>query len=390
MRQRKALTGEVKKRYHGSSKKKKTKILNEFVLTTKYNRSYARRLFNQKKKRIPKRKLIKLSKQRFYDKEVFVHLKKIWVIADCICGKRLKPFMPEFIQKLIDFKEIKINKKIKKKLLTISSSTIDRILSNSKRQLLLRKGRSTTRPGTLLRNMIPVRTFSDWNEERPGFFEADLVALCGDTVRGEYVNVLDMTDVAVAWELLEAFMGKAQARVHKAIDEARNRLPFPMLGLDNDNGTEFINWILKRYCDTNKITFTRIRPYRKNDNCFVEQKNYTVPRRFLGYSRFETEEQLLIIKEILKRVELYVNFFQPSMKQIEKHREGAKVKKKFDESKTPYRRLLKFDLLSKENKHKLEKLYGSLNPAELKRQICALQTKLFKTLRYKIIDATNT
>lgn len=164
----------------------------------------------------------------------------------------------------------------------------------------------------------------------------------------------------------------------------------PCWGLDNDNGTEFINWILKRYCDTNKITFTRIRPYRKNDNCFVEQKNYTVPRRFLGYSRFDTEEQLLIIKEILKRVELYVNFFQPSMKQIEKYREGAKVKKKFDESKTPYRRLLKFEVLNEENKYKLEELYRSLNPAGLKRQITKLQTKLFKTLRYKIVDATNT
>lgn len=185
-------------------------------------------------------------------------------------------------------------------------------------------------------------------------------------------------------------MGKSQYRVHKAVDEIKSRLPFSLLGLDSDNGAEFINWILKRYCEEHQITFTRIRPYRKNDNCYVEQKNYTVVRRFLGYARYDTEEQLLITKEILKLVELYVNFWQPVMKLKSKQRVGSKVKKKYDTAKTPYQRVLNSGILEEKKKQELEKLYESLNPMGLKRKINKLTTKLNKTLRYKIRDLTNT
>jgi hypothetical protein len=163
-----------------------------------------------------------------------------------------------------------------------------------------------------------------------------------------------------------------------------------MLGLDPDNGTEFINWLLKRYCDEHKINFTRIRPYRKNDNCFVEQKNYTVVRRFLGYARYDTEQQLQIIKEILKLVEVYVNFFQPVMRLKTKQRIGTHVKKTYDTAKTPYQRLAFSDVLKEEQKKMLQNLYNNLNPLDLKRKINRLTEKLNKTLRYKINDATNT
>lgn len=303
-------------------------------------------------------------------------------------AKDSKPFIPELLAVLEKKKEIKINKTIRRKLLSVGSATIDRMLSSVKKQYKL-KGKATTRPGTLLRSTIPIRTFSDWNEEKPGFMEADLVALCGESVKGDYVNGLDLTDVATGWVCLEAVMGKAQTRVNRAVDNIRERLPFPLLGLDSDNGTEFINWLLKRYCDEKQITFTRIRPYRKNDNCFVEQKNFTVLRRFLGYARYDTEEQLRITQEILALVEPYVNFFQPSMKLTKKERIGARTKKKHDTAKPPYRRLLNSGILNEEKKKELSDIYEDLNPLEMKRKINKLTEKLNKTIVTKIHDLTN-
>jgi len=387
MNQKRALSYVIRKRYQRSGKKEKGNILDEFIENTGYNRSYARRILGSPKKQGRKKKHV--VRKRIYDAAVFYPLRTIWIAADGICGKRLKPFILDVLRKLEEFKEIKLNKEIRRKLLSISSSSIDRMLSATKKNYQL-KGRSTTKPGTLLRSTIPVRTFSDWDETRPGFFETDLVALCGDSVRGDYVNALNLTDVASGWIGLEAIMGKAQSRVHPAVDNVRNRLPFPMLGLDPDNGTEFINWLLKSYCDEHEINFTRIRPYRKNDNYYVEQKNYTVVRRFLGYARYDTDIQLRIIKEILKLVELYVNFFQPVMRLKEKQRIGSHLKKKYDTAKTPYQKLVLSGILKEGKKQRLQNLYNSLNPLDLKRKINRLTEKLNKTLRYKIRDATNT
>jgi len=386
MRQKIALSGEVGRRYRSKSKKEKSKILDEFVQNTGYNRSYARRILATLKKRGRKKHLLR---ERIYDASVFYPLRKIWIAEDCICGQRLKPFIPEVIRVLERDKELKVNKTIRKKLIAISSATIDRILSATKKSYAFKKGKSTTKPGTLLRGQIPIRTFEDWDDKRPGFFEGDLVAFCGDTTRGDYVNALNLTDVALGWIGIEAFMGKGQYRTHKAIDAIKNRLPYRMLGLDNDNGVEFINWHLKRYCEENKITFTRIRPYRKNDNCFVEQKNYTVPRRFIGYARFDTDEQLIIIQDILKLVEPYVNFFMPSKKLLSKEVVGNKTKKKYNAAKTPYQRLIESNILNEAEKQKLQEVYETLNPLSLRRQIGKLTDKLMKTLRYKINDLTN-
>lgn len=382
MRQRIAVTDAVRKRYRKARKTRKTEILDELVETTGYNRSYARRVLGSLKKLGRKRKY--LPRNRTYDAQVFYALRKVWIVNDNICGTRLKPQIAETIRKLELFKEYLFKKRIKMKLLAISSSTIDRMLSATKKGYQL-KGRSTTKPGTLLRGTIQVRTAADWKDEekKPGFFETDLVAFCGETASGEYVNGLNLTDVFMGWVVLEAVMGKGQFRVHKAIDDGRHRLPYPMLGLDPDNGTEFINWLLKRYCEQHAIAFTRIRPNRKNDNCYVEQKNYTVLRRFLGYARYDTGEQLLIIKELVKSVEVYVNFFQPVMKLKTKVRIGSKVKKQYDTAKTPYRRLLESEVLNGIQKKKLTIYYETLNPAAILRQIRKLQTKLYKTLRYK-------
>lgn len=387
MRQKQAVTKTVKLRYKKARKAEKSKILNEFVETTGYNRSYARRILGKLTK--SKKHKHKDPRKRTYDYEMFVPLKKIWMVADNICGKRLKPFLPELITVLERNKEVKLKKAVRNKLLSISSATIDRMLVGARRQYKL-KGRSTTKPGTLLKHSIPIRTYADWDDNRPGFFECDLVAFCGESVRGDYVNGLNLTDVATGWVCLAAVMGKPQSRVHKAITDAKERLAYPMLGIDSDNGTEFINHELKSYCEENKITFTRIRPYKKNDNCFVEQKNYTVLRRFIGYARYDTDPQLEIVKEILKLVEPYVNFFQPVMKLREKHRVGARVLKKYDEAKTPYQRLKESGILSPEKGVKLEEFYLSLNPADLRRKITKLQDRLGRTLRYVLVDATNT
>lgn len=379
-RQRIAVTDAIRKRYGKSSKKKKSEILTEFVSTTGYNRSYARFVLGSLKKLGRKRKYS--PRKRTYDAQVFYALRKVWIVNDNICGTRLKPQITETIRKLELFKEYRFNKRIKRKLLTISSATIDRLLSATKKSYQL-KGRSTTKPGTLLRKTIAVRTYADWGDEenKPGFFETDLVAFCGENVRGDYVNGLNLTDVFLGWVLLEAVMGKGQFRVHKAIDQARKRLPYPMVGLDPDNGTEFINWLLKRYCEQHTIAFTRIRPNRKNDNCYVEQKNYTVLRRFLGYGRYDTSQQLMIIKELVSLIETYVNFFQPVMKLKTKVRIGSRVKKQYDTAKTPYQRLIESDVLNEKRKIKLNQYYETLNPAAILRQIRKLQQKLYKTLR---------
>ena len=388
MRQRQALSYVIRKRYQKGPKKKKQVILDEFVINTGYNRNYASRILNSLEKSGRKKKHV--IRKREYDLSVFYPLRKLWAVADGICGKRLAPFLPELIRVLEKHREIKLTKTVKQKLLTVSAATIDRTLSAAKRSYRLKHGRSTTKPGTLLRNQIPIRTFADWNENRPGFMEADLVAFCGEAAEGEYVNGLNMTDVCTGWVLLGATMGKGQYGVHKEVDEGKQRLPFSLLGFDSDNGTEFINGILKRYCDQNQITFTRIRPYRKNDNCFVEQKNYTTLRRFLGYARYDTKGQLTVIKEILKLVESYVNFFQPTMKLYDKQRIGARVKKKYDTAKTPYQRLLISGILNEEQKEKLKILYETINPMELKRRINKLQTKLRRTINYNLVEATNT
>ncbi|MBU1326923.1 hypothetical protein KKG44_04955 [Patescibacteria group bacterium] len=301
----------------------------------------------------------------------------------------MKPYLPELMRVMEEKKEIRLNRFLRRKLTRISAATIDRILTATKKQYQF-KGKSTTKPGTLLRSTVAVRTFDDWNDVVPGFFETDLVAFCGESVHGEYINGFNLTDVATGWVCLEAVMGKGQYRVHQAIDRIRNRLFFSMKGLDPDNGTEFINWLMKRYCETYHITFTRIRPNRKNDNCYVEQKNYTVLRRFLGYARYETNEQLVIIKDIVSLVELYVNFFQPVMKLKTKERIGSRVKKTYDIAKTPYQRVLDSGVLTEENKTRIQTLYKTLNPMDLKRRINKLMEKLNKTLRYISIEATNT
>lgn len=322
------------------------------------------------------RKRRKRKRQKYYDEKVFEVLKKIWLIMDCICGKRLAPALKEVVLKLQKHKEIAIDKGIRQKLFKISPATIDRMLSGPRKKLNI-KGRSLTKPGTLLKNQIPIRTFSEWDEKRPGFIEIDLVGHDGGDAGGEFIQTLDVTDVCSGWTETQAVRNKAQVWVFEALGGIKKRLPFPLLGIDSDNGSEFINHHLLRFCKEGKITFTRSRSYRKNDSCFVEQKNYSIVRRSVGYYRYDTEEELKTINELYGYLRLYTNFFQPVMKLIEKTRIGSKVQKKYDRAQTPYKRVLDSSYVLYQEKHALMK------QAELKRQITKLQHKLTKLVFLK-------
>lgn len=396
MKERKAVTKEVAERYRRATKSKKGAILSEFVKLTGYNRSYAAYLLRnwgrKVKLKVQDRQLVvvlgetrkkkRRKRKKVYGKDVFVVLRKIWAICDGICSKRLHPFLPEITSVLEKLGEIKIDKETKRKLLRVSPATIDRLLAKEKKELEL-KARSRTKPGTLLKHQIPVRTFSDWDEKRPGFLELDLVSHDGGNSKGDFLQTLDATDISTTWTETQAARNKAQKWVFRAFEDIKARIPFEVLGIDSDNGSEFINDHLLRFCQESKITFTRTRPYRKNDNCFVEQKNYSVVRKAVGYLRYDTEEELKTLNELYEHLRLYTNFFQPTMKLVEKKRVGSKVKKKYDQAKTPYQRVLESLYVSQESKEKLKQEYAKLNPVELKRKITKLQNKLIKLATLK-------
>ena len=384
MAERKAVTAATRGRYQRASKKEKGKILGEFIELTGYHRVYARSLLRMVERKVvreqPRRaesKSATVNSRKIYDQQVLVVLRQIWMILDYICGKRLVAIMPEVLGRLEYFGELKVEVEVRAKLLRISAATIDRLLRAERRRHELR-GRGRTKPGTLLKKQIPLRTFSEWNEQQPGFVEIDLVGHDGGVLQGDFLYTLDMTDVYSGWTEVQAVQNKAQVWVFAALKELRARLPFPLQGIDSDNGSEFINADLLEYCQQQRLTFTRSRPYRKNDNCYVEQKNYTMVRRHVGYQRLAGQQQLVLVNDLYRHLRLYANYFQPLMKLKCKERRGSQVKKTYDVAQTPYERLQQSPYLSAASKRRLKAEYAGLNPAELKRQIERLQEKLLK------------
>ena len=388
MKERKAVTAALAERYRKARKKQKARMLDEFTELTGYNRDYAAWLLGWQGRRVRlgritlvaqlRPKLRRRPRPRKYDSAVQEALKQVWGIMDYACGKRLAAVLPELLPILERHGEIKLPEAVREKLRVVSPATIDRLLAPERKRLSIR-GRSGTKPGTLLKHQIPIRTFAEWDEQRPGFVEIDLVGHDGGEASGEFLQTLDAVDVASGWTETQAVRNKAQVWVFEALQQIRSRLPFQLLGLDSDNGSEFINSHLLRYCRAERITFTRSRAWRKNDNCFVEQKNYSVVRRAVGYARYDTLEQLRLLNQLYSVLRLYTNFFQPVMKLIAKERNGAKVRKTYDQPQTPYRRVLSSPTVSKAAKQALRAQYADLNPAELKRQITRLQNRLLKT-----------
>ena len=387
MQQRQAVVAKAASRYQRSRKKEKSVILSELVELTEYSRAYARRVLRQHGQRLKPGQQslvvdVRLRAPRgrapCYDEKVKATLIKIWKVMDYICGKRLQPALAEMVVVLERHHELHCDPSTRAKLLRVSAATIDRLLRTERRKYELR-GKARTKPGTLLKHQIPIRTFAEWDEQQPGFGEIDLVGHDGGIAAGDYCQTLDLTDIATTWTETMAVRNKAQARVFEALQKVRKNLPFPLLGLDSDNGSEFINDELLRYCKLERISFTRSRPYRKNDSCFVEQKNYSIVRRAVGYARYDTEEQCQLLNELYSYLRLYTNFFLPTMKLKSKQRVGSRVKKRYDQALTPYQRVLQSKLVSKPKKEQLRTKYATLNPAALKRRIERVQQRLSKT-----------
>ena len=386
MRQRQAVTSVTHERYREAAKKEKRQMLDEFCATTGYSRGYARFVLRNHGREVwlrGKRIVIgdrhqrqQRVKPRYYDEDVVKALVRLWQLLNYICGKRLIAIMPELINKLEQFGELQLPVITKEKLLQISASSIDRLLKAERRKQQLR-ARSHTKPGTLLKHQIPIRTFAEWAEDQPGFAEIDLVAHDGGLALGDFCQTLDLTDVCTGWTETEGVPNKAQVWVFAALQTIRARLPFPLRGLDSDNGSEFVNNELLRYCQQERITFTRARPYRKNDNCYVEQKNYSVVRQTVGYQRFDTTAELLVLKQLYLTLRLYTNFFQPTMKLKTKERFGSRVQKTYEAPQTPYQRVLACSSVAASDKQKLKRQYKQLNPAALKRDLDRLRKQLF-------------
>jgi len=358
-------TKAVRGRYLSASKKEKGRILDEFTKVVGCHRKAAIRLLRRtdqvrvnRKRGCPKQ----------YGAPVADALRVAWEATDRLCSKRLHPFLPELVKVLRRYDEITMTAEIEAQLCQMSPSTIDRLL-RPWRRLGGRRVFTTTKPGSLLKNSIPIRTFADWEEDCPGFLEVDLVHHCGDSAEGFYLTTLSTVDVATGWSECIGVWGKGQQRVGAAVHRVQQRLPFLLLGLDSDNGSEFINQHLYTYCIRKGITFTRSRSYKKNDSCHIEQKNWSVVRRLVGYDRYNSHAALEALNRIYELLRLYVNFFQPAMKLVAKSRQGAKVHKIYDTARTPYQRLLEAGVLTEAKRAELAAIYCGLNPVSLLRQI---------------------
>jgi len=364
-------------RYLKANKAGKEQILDEFIATTGYHRKYAIRVL----KHGPKPKgLKKPGRRKIYQGEVVNALEQIWEIYGRICSKRLHPFLPEGVQVLERCHELCLSPEIKQLLLSMSRATIDRCLKKA-RFTHPQHGLSTTKPGSLLKKAIPIRTFTPWEDEHPGFLEIDLVAHCGLSTEGIYLNTLTATDLATGWTECLALANKTQFAVSQAIGVLRQNLPFPLLGLDSDNGSEFINDTLYRYCLSEQITFTRSRPYQKNDQAHVEQKNWSVVRHTVGYDRLESPEEMSLLGSIYSDLRLYINFFHPFLKLVAKERVDGKTIHTYDQAKTPFRRVLALDSLPLEIKARLTDQYLHFNPVALRTSIDSKVALLWKIVR---------
>lgn len=364
-------------RYRKASKSDKGRILDEFINSTGYNRKYAIGILESADIRPAPPSGNRRRRGRTYGPDVEYALASLWRLSGGLCAKRLVPFVPELIDALERFDEIILLPNVRAKLLAMSISTAHRLLRSVKRQL--ERGISTTLPGTVLRQQIPIRTYEDWSENRPGFEEIDLVAHCGGTATGEYCYTLTVTDICTGWTECEPIPNRSKIAVRDALERIRKRLPFALLGIDSDNGSEFINHLLKDWCDENEITFTRCRPYKKNDQCHVEQKNGAVVRPLVGYARYEGTAACAHLTKLYLVHRLLVNFFEPSMKLIGKTRNGSKVKKIYDTAQTPWQRfksVLEAQKQTSPQAATIQRFYLTLNPAALRRKLHELEGQL--------------
>jgi hypothetical protein len=364
-------------RYKNASRHEKSIILDEFCATCGYHRKHAIRVLRGFK-RFTKPKAKKRGKPPVYKNEAIIKpLKEIWLAANLPCSKRLKPMLPIWLPGYSEyFGELAPD--VIKALLKISPSTIDRILKPIRIQYI-KRGRSTTKPGTLLRKQIPIKT-NQWDESRPGFLEADTVAHCGDSTSGMYVNTIDFVDIATGWTEQRAVWGKGETGVLEQIKNIEKTLPFPLLGFDCDNGGEFLNYHLQRHFTERKqpVQFTRSRAYHKDDNAHIEQKNWTHIRQWLGYDRLYNPNIVPMLNNLYtKEWRLFHNFFCTSVKLIAKERIGSKTIKRHDSPKTPFQRIMDSPYVTLPVKRSLSNKLENLNPFLLRKTIDMKLKKIF-------------
>ncbi|MDI6771340.1 MAG: integrase [bacterium] len=349
--------------YRSAPRAGKTQILDTFATATGYHRKYALGLLRHgpPSPRRPRQGRLR------YDAPVVEALQRVWTLSGGLCSKRLAPFLPALLEALERHGEIRLAPTIRQRLLLMSPATIDRKLAPYRRLKL--RGRTTTRPGALLKQHIPVRTFAQWNDLRPGFTEIDLVAHCGESAHGEFVQTLSLVDIATVWFEAQAVPTRSQRAVFAALTTIQARLPFPLRGIDSDNDSAFINAHLLQYCQRQRLTFTRSRTYTKNDQAHVEERNGMVIRRLIGYDRYEGDRAAQTLNRVYETLRLWTNFFQPTMKLVHKTRRGAKVWNRYDRAQTPYQRLLTSRCLSTITAQVLATRYANLNPIAVRQGI---------------------
>jgi len=371
----------LRQRYlHTENRPEKSRILDEYCANTGQNRKYAIR------KICPGSSLGKKPRKKrkpLYEGQVVAALAQVWEIFDYPCGGRLKPLLVCEVDRLRAFGELLIPDAVAAQLKRIAPATIDRKLRHQREVLHLQRKRGLSRPGSLLFKKIPIK-LDRWEPGQLGFLEIDLVEHCGASAAGDFLNTLSTVEIASGWWEGEAVCGKSQERVFTAIQTIRGRTPYSWRGIDSDNGGEFINHLLYRYCQRDGLSFTRSRPYHKNDNAHIEGKNWTHVRKALGYLRYDSEEERNLIEALYRGpYRLYMNFFQPVMKLVAKERLGGKVKRRYDSPQTPFQRLLASPQLSPHIKADLQAAYQIFNPAQLKRSIDALIDRLYDAYQEK-------
>jgi hypothetical protein len=352
-------------RYRAADRGGKGRILDEFVAATGYGRKRAIRLLRHGP---PSPRGGHGGRPRRYSAVAVGALRVAAEASGWLCGKRLAPFLGELVPALEAEGALALDAEVRERLIGMSAATIDRRLGPFRRRLRPH-GVGTTKPGTLLKQQVPVHTFTPWDEQRAGFVEIDLVAHCGAGTAGHYLTTLVVTDVASGWTECVAVWGKGQAGVFAALEAVRGRLPFPLLGIDSDNGSEFLNAQLVRYCARERLTFTRSRPYWKNDQAHVEQKNWSVVRKLIGYDRYESAAALAQLHAVYDLLRLWTNHWQPVLKLIGKERRGATVSKRYDTARTPYRRVLAAAVLAEPARQALEREHAAWGPAALRQAL---------------------